>query len=87
MRAGWAFPLTIVAPDTAPATKLRAVERLGGRIIKVPFDTWWRTFEERAISRRGRDLYSRLRRSGRDGRQRNHRAGAARRSARRATPS
>src|ERR1017187_5317895 len=26
-------PATIVAPDTAPATKLRAVERLGGRVI------------------------------------------------------
>ncbi len=41
-------PATVVTPDTAPETKLRAVERLGGRIIKVPFDAWWRTFEERA---------------------------------------
>jgi len=39
---------TVVAPDTAPATKLTAVERLGGRIIKVPFDRWWQTFQERA---------------------------------------
>src|SRR5579863_4274904 len=36
---------TIVAPDTAPATKTRAVERMGGRVIKVPFAEWWRTFE------------------------------------------
>jgi threonine dehydratase len=42
-------PATVVTPDTAPETKLRAVERLGGRIIKVPFDAWWRTFEERAF--------------------------------------
>src|SRR5580700_1115911 len=28
---------TIIAPDTAPATKIRAVERMGGRVIKVPF--------------------------------------------------
>src|SRR3954447_25703310 len=27
------IPATIVAPETAPATKIRAVERLGGRVI------------------------------------------------------
>lgn len=41
-------PATIVAPDTAPATKIRAVERLGGRVIKAPFAEWWQTFEKRA---------------------------------------
>jgi threonine dehydratase len=41
-------PATIVAPDTAPATKIRAVERLGGRAILVPFADWWRTFETRS---------------------------------------
>ena len=40
-------PATIVAPDTAPATKIRAVERLGGRVILAPFADWWRTFETR----------------------------------------
>jgi threonine dehydratase len=40
-------PCTVIAPDTAPATKLAAVARLGGRIIQVPFDRWWRTFQER----------------------------------------
>ena len=40
-------PATIIAPDTAPATKIRAVERLGGRVIQVPFADWWRTFETR----------------------------------------
>ena len=39
---------TIVAPDTAPATKIAAVERMGGRVIKVPFAEWWRTFETRS---------------------------------------
>jgi threonine dehydratase len=39
---------TIVAPDTAPATKIRAVERLGGRVILAPFADWWRTFETRS---------------------------------------
>src|SRR6201988_2620679 len=42
------IPATIVAPDTAPATKIRAVERMGGRVIKVPFADWWRTFETRS---------------------------------------
>ena len=28
----------MITPDSAPETKLRAVERLGGRIIKVPFE-------------------------------------------------
>jgi len=40
-------PATIVAPDTAPQTKIRAVERMGGRVIQVPFAEWWRTFETR----------------------------------------
>ena len=41
-------PCTVVAPDTAPAVKLDAVRRLGGRVIPVPFDRWWQTFQERA---------------------------------------
>ena len=39
---------TIIAPDTAPEAKTRAVERMGGRVIKVPFADWWRTFENRS---------------------------------------
>ena len=31
----------VVVPDHAPRTKLDAIERLGGTIIKVPFDEWW----------------------------------------------
>jgi threonine dehydratase len=42
-------PATAIAPDSAPETKLRAIERLGGRVIKVPFDQWWRAFEERSF--------------------------------------
>lgn len=41
-------PATIVAPETAPETKISAVERMGGRVIKVPFADWWRTFETRS---------------------------------------
>jgi threonine dehydratase len=43
------IPCTVVAPETAPAAKVRAVERLGGRVIRVPFDRWWQTFQERAF--------------------------------------
>ena len=39
---------TIIAPDTAPETKTRAVERMGGNVIKVPFADWWKTFETRS---------------------------------------
>jgi len=42
------IPATIIAPDTAPLTKTRAVERMGGRVIKVPFAEWWQTFERRS---------------------------------------
>jgi threonine dehydratase len=42
------IPCTVVAPETAPETKVRAVERLGGRVIKVPFEEWWDCFERRA---------------------------------------
>jgi threonine dehydratase len=33
---------TVIVPDAAPATKLAAIERLGARIEKRPFDAWWR---------------------------------------------
>jgi threonine dehydratase len=38
---------TVIAPDTAPAAKLEAIARLGARVMHVPFDRWWQTFEER----------------------------------------
>lgn len=40
------IPATIVVPDHAPEAKLAAIERLGGRIIKVPFDRWWQAMVE-----------------------------------------
>jgi threonine dehydratase len=42
------IPCTVIAPDTAPEIKVKAIERLGGRVIKVPFARWWQTFQERA---------------------------------------
>ena len=37
---------TIIAPDHAPNVKLAAIERLGGRVVKVPFDRWWQALVE-----------------------------------------
>jgi threonine dehydratase len=34
-------PATIVAPDTAARTKTQALEALGARVIRIPFDDWW----------------------------------------------
>jgi threonine dehydratase len=43
------IPCTVVVPDTAPAVKIRAIERLGGRVIAVSFERWWQTFQEHAF--------------------------------------
>jgi len=37
---------TIVVPEHAPQTKVAAIERLGGRVVKVPFERWWQALEE-----------------------------------------
>lgn len=41
-------PAAVVAPDHAPRVKLEAIERLGARVVTVPFDTWWQTMEDGA---------------------------------------
>lgn len=33
----------VIVPDHAPKTKTDAIERLGGEVIKVPFEEWWET--------------------------------------------
>jgi threonine dehydratase len=38
-------PCTIIVPDHAPATKLSAIERLGGTVVKVPYEEWWQVIE------------------------------------------
>jgi threonine dehydratase len=35
------LPATIVVPEHAPQTKIDAIERYGGTVIKVPYDEWW----------------------------------------------
>jgi threonine dehydratase len=33
--------VTIAVPEHAPQAKLRAIERLGGKVMKVPYEEWW----------------------------------------------
>lgn len=39
-------PSTIVVPEGAPQTKIAAVERFGGTVVKLPYDEWWRVLVE-----------------------------------------
>ena len=41
-------PCSVVVPEHAPRTKLDAIERLGARVVKVPFDVWWSVVVERS---------------------------------------
>lgn len=41
------IPCSVVVPDTAPAAKSAAIERLGARIIKVSFADWLEVFRTR----------------------------------------
>jgi threonine dehydratase len=34
-------PATIAVPEHAPEAKLAAIERLGGQVLKLPYDDWW----------------------------------------------
>ncbi len=38
------LPCVVVVPDTAPQTKLEAIDRLGAEVVKVPFTTWIEVF-------------------------------------------
>jgi threonine dehydratase len=35
------LPATIAVPEHAPEAKLAAIARLGGTVIKLPYDEWW----------------------------------------------
>ncbi len=39
-------PCTVVMPDSAPRTKVEAVERLGATIVSLPYDEWWQTLAD-----------------------------------------
>ena len=61
------IPCTVVVPDTAPATKLAAIERLGARIDKRSFDAWWRVIVEHGDPNLPGIVHPSLRRQRRDG--------------------
>jgi threonine dehydratase len=42
------LPCTVIVPNTAPETKRMAVQRLGGKVVPVPFEEWWKVFETRS---------------------------------------
>ena len=42
-------PCTVTVPDYAPETKVAAMERLGARVIKKPFDEWWNAIEQSRV--------------------------------------
>jgi threonine dehydratase len=37
---------SVVVPDHAPDAKLSAIERLGGTVVKVPYERWWQAISE-----------------------------------------
>ena len=49
-------PATIVVPDNASQTKLAAVERMGGRIVRVPWDAWWAAVESGSPKEAAEDI-------------------------------
>jgi threonine dehydratase len=42
---------SVMVMDTAPQTKLRAIERLGASIVKAPYEECWKTVEEHRSDR------------------------------------
>ncbi|MGD8882470.1 MAG: pyridoxal-phosphate dependent enzyme [Desulfobacterales bacterium] len=39
---------TVVVPESAPKTKIAAIERLGARIVFAPYDDWMQIFQSRS---------------------------------------
>src|SRR4029079_9596802 len=51
-------PCSVMVMDTAPETKLRAIERLGASIVKASYGECWRTVEQHGSPRmRGRFVH------------------------------
>jgi threonine dehydratase len=49
-------PATIVVPDNASQAKLAAVERMGGRIVRVPWEDWWAAVESGSPKEAAEDI-------------------------------
>jgi threonine dehydratase len=42
-------PATIAVPEHAPATKLEAIARLGGSVVKLPYADWWQAIVDSRV--------------------------------------
>jgi threonine dehydratase len=42
-------PATVVVPDAAAATKVKALTELGAKVIRLPFDDWWTVLTRRGL--------------------------------------
>ncbi|MDX1646295.1 MAG: pyridoxal-phosphate dependent enzyme [Longimicrobiales bacterium] len=40
------LPCRVIVPESAPRTKVESIRRLGGTVVPLPFDEWWRVLEE-----------------------------------------
>jgi threonine dehydratase len=43
-------PATVVVPDGSAATKAKALTELGAKVIRLPFDDWWRVLTTRSFA-------------------------------------
>jgi len=42
-------PCTVIVPEHAPNAKIEAIERLGARIRRLPFDAWWQVLVDHGL--------------------------------------
>jgi threonine dehydratase len=42
-------PCTAVVPEHAPQAKLAAIERLGARVVQVPYERWWQALVDGGV--------------------------------------
>ena len=69
------LPATIAVPEHAPEAKLAAIERLGGRVLKLPYDDWWNVIVTSQLDGVEGLFVHPVQDPGGDGRQRDDRAG------------
>ena len=74
-------PATVVVPDGAAETKVKALRELGAKVIRRSFDDWWTVLTSRCLRRRRRCLRPSGRRARRAGGQCDDRRGDSGRSA------
>ena len=74
---------SVMVMDTAPDTKIRAIERLGASIVRATYDECWKTVEIARLRSDDRPFRAPVRRRSLHRRQRDRRPRDSRRSARR----